>query len=99
MQIGLANILTDMQEYINNSIREAMDSFASSFLNDRLIFSYMEEEYEDHVKWIMERIREAGHYLKPENWEFHNETVCYLWLIISRKEISLDEDKDETLRN
>jgi hypothetical protein len=40
--------------------REALDRFASANLNDILIYSNSIEEHEEHVKWIMERLLEAG---------------------------------------
>jgi len=56
-------------------------------------------EHVGHVKWITQRLLEAGLYLKPEKCEFHKETVRYLGLNISTKGISMDEDKIETVRN
>jgi hypothetical protein len=47
----------------------------------------------------MQRLLEAGLYLKPDKCEFHKEGVRYLGLIISTKGISIDEDKIETVRN
>jgi hypothetical protein len=76
-----------------------LDDFASAYLDDVLIYSDSEEEHGVHVKWIMQRLLEAGLYLKPEKCEFHKETVRYLGLIISTKGISMDEDKVETVRN
>jgi len=99
MQFGTTNAPADFQGYINNAIREALDDFASAYLDDVLIYSNSEEEHVDHVKWIMQRLLEAGLYLKPEKCEFHKETVRYLGLIISTKGISMDEDKVETVRN
>jgi hypothetical protein len=68
-------------------------------LDDVLIYSDSEEEHVGHVKWIMQRLLEAGLYLKPEKCEFHKETVRYLGLIISTKGISMDEDKVATVKN
>jgi len=48
---------------------------------------------------MMQRLLEAGLYQKPEQCESHKETVRYLGLIILTKGISMDEDKDETIRN
>jgi hypothetical protein len=42
---------------------------------------------------------EAGLYLKPEKYEFHNDTVRYLGLIILTKGISMDEDKVDIIQN
>jgi len=68
-------------------------------VDDVLIYSDSEEEHVHHVKWIMQRLLEAGLYLKPEKCEFHKETVRYLGLIISTKGIAMDEDKVETVLN
>jgi len=99
MQFGITNAPVDFQSYINNAIREALDDFASAYLDDVLIYSDSVEEHIDHVKWIMQWLLEAGLYLKSEKCEFHKETVRYLGLIISTKGISMDEDKIETVRN
>jgi len=85
--------------YMDNIIREALDNFASAYLDDILIYSDLEEEHEEHVKWIMQCLLEAGWYLKPEKCEFHKEPVRYLGLIRSTKGISMDEDKIETVKN
>jgi hypothetical protein len=85
MQFGTTNAPADSQGYINNAIREALDDFASAYLDDILIYSDSEEEQVGHVKWIIQRLLEAGLYLKPENCEFHKEIIRYLGLIISRK--------------
>jgi hypothetical protein len=99
MQFGTTYAPADFQGYINNAIREALDDFASAYLDDVLIYSDSEEEHVGHVKWIMQRLLEAGLYLKPEKCEFHKETVRYLGSIISTTGISMDEDKIETVWN
>jgi len=99
MQFGMINAPADFQGYINHAITEALDDFASAYLDDILIYSDSEEDHVGHVEWVMQWLLEAGLYLKPEKCEFHKETVRYLGLIISRKDISMDEDKVETVRN
>ena len=99
MQFGTTNAPADFQGYINDAIREALDDCASAYLDDILIYNDSEEEYVSHVKWIIQRLLEAGLYLKPEKCEFHKESVRYLGLIISMKGISTDKDKVETVRN
>jgi len=39
MQFGTTNAPADFQGYINNAIREALDDFASAYLDDVLIHS------------------------------------------------------------
>jgi hypothetical protein len=99
MQFGTTNAPADFQGYINVTIREALDRFASAYLDDILIYSNSIKEHAEHVKWIMSQLLKAGLYLKPEKCEFHKETVKYLGLIISTKGVSMDPDKIETVRN
>ena len=97
MQFGTTNAPADFQGYVNNAIREALDEFPSAYLDDILIYSNLQEEHEGHVKWIMQRLLDAGSYLKPEKCEFHKDIVKYLELIIPTNGISMDEDKVETV--
>jgi hypothetical protein len=99
MQFGTNNAPADFKGYINDTIREAVDRFASSYLDDILIYSNSVGEQEGHVKWVMERLLKAGLYLNSEKCEFHKETVKYLRLIISMNGVSMDQDKVHTVRN
>jgi hypothetical protein len=99
MQFGTTNAPGDIQGYNSNAIREALDDFASGYLDDVLLYSDSEEDHVGHVKWIMQRLLEAGLYLKPEKLEFLKETGRYLGLIILMKGISIYEDKFNAVRN
>jgi hypothetical protein len=99
MLFGTTNAPADFQGYINDTIREALDRFASAHLDDILIYSDSIEEHEEHDKWVMERLLKAGVYLRPETCEFLKETVKYLGLITSTKGVTMDPDKVDTIRN
>jgi hypothetical protein len=98
-QFGTTNAAADFPVGISNAIREVLDDFASVNLDDQLTYGDSEEEPIGHVKWIMQRLLEAGLYLKPEKCKFHKEKVMYLGLMISTKGISMDDDKVETVWN
>jgi len=66
MEFGTTNTPADLQGYINNAIREALDHIASANLDDVLIYSDSDEEHVGHITWIMQRLLDAGLYLKPE---------------------------------
>jgi len=76
-----------------------LDVFASAYLDDVLKYRNSDKEDVEHVKWIMQRLVEAGLYMKPKKCEFHKETARYLGLIILTKGISMHEDKVQTVRN
>jgi hypothetical protein len=98
MQFG-TNAPADFHGYISTAIREALDDFVLSDLDEFLIYSDCEEEYVGHIMWILQWLLEAGIYLKPEKCEFEKEIIRYLWLIMSTKGISLDEDNGETIQH
>jgi len=99
MQIGTTNAPANVQRYINNTRREALDNCASAYLDDVLIYSNSEKEHIGHDNCSIQQLSEAGLYLKPEKCKFHKETVRYLALIILAKGISMDDEKVETVRN
>jgi pentose-5-phosphate-3-epimerase len=99
MQFRTTNAPVDFQVYINDTIREALDVFVSAYFDDILMHSDSMEEHEQHIKWIMECLLQAGLYFKPEKCEFHKDTVKYLGLVISTKGISMDQDKIEKVKN
>jgi len=47
---------------MNNAIREALDDFASAYLDDILMYSHSEKEHVGDIKWIMQWLLEAGLY-------------------------------------
>jgi len=49
MQFGTTYAPADFPGYINNAIRQALDDFASAYLDNVLIYSNSEEEIEGHV--------------------------------------------------
>jgi hypothetical protein len=53
MPFCTTNATADFEGYINNAIREALDNFASAYLDEVLIYTDSEEEHVGHVKWIM----------------------------------------------
>jgi hypothetical protein len=50
MLFDTTNAPADFQGYINNAIREALDGFASPYLDDVLIYSDSEDRHVRHVK-------------------------------------------------
>lgn len=50
MQFETTNAPADIQGDINTAIREALDEFATAYLDDILIYSDLEEKHNRHVK-------------------------------------------------
>ena len=60
MPFGLTNGPASFQRFINITLGEYLDDFATAFIDDILIYSETMEEHIEHVKKVLQRLREAG---------------------------------------
>jgi hypothetical protein len=85
------------QHMMNDIFQEYLDHFVVIYLDDILIHSKNEEEYEHHVQIVLEKLREQGLYAKQEKCLFHQSMVEFLDYIVSGDGISIDEKKKNKL--
>jgi hypothetical protein len=97
MPFGLTNVLVVFQHVINDIFREYLDHFVVIYLDDILIYSKNEEEYEHHIRLIFEKLQEQGLYAKQEKCLFHQSMVEFLGYIVSGNGISMDGKKIQTI--
>ena len=97
MPFGLCNAPATMQRFINDTLRDCLDLFATAYLDDILIYSKTLEEHRQHVCAVLEKLKKAGLYLKPEKCEFHKTQVEYHGLIVSTEGIEMDPTKVATV--
>jgi hypothetical protein len=57
---SLCNGPSSFQRYINNTLREFLDDFASAYLDDVLAYSITWKEHVRHVRKILTNMHEAG---------------------------------------
>ena len=57
---GLYNKPASFQYYINNTLREYLDDFYTTYLDNILIYSEIKAKYKIHVKRILRKLREVG---------------------------------------
>jgi hypothetical protein len=67
----LANAPSTFQRYINWAIRDYLDDFYSTYVDDILIYTDGSlEEHQEHVQKVMLRLQEAGLQLDVDKCEF-----------------------------
>ena len=59
MLFGLCNRPASFQNYINNTLCEYLNNFCTVYLDDILIYSDNEAEHEIHVKYVLQKLKEA----------------------------------------
>jgi len=99
MPFGLTNVPATFQAYIDNCLRPYIDDFAVCYLDDILIYSTNEKEHEDHVKKVLERLRQFGLYCKAEKCQFGASEIGFLGFIISSDGIGMESDRISTIED
>jgi hypothetical protein len=93
MSFGLTNELAYFMYLMNKVFMEYLDKFVVVFINDILIYSRSEEEHEEHLHLVLQKIREHRLYAKLSKYEFWLKQVAFLGHVISKGGISVDPSK------
>src|SRR2546423_4291071 len=93
MPFGLTNAPATFQAYINEALDGLLDVICIAYLDDICIYSKNEEEHTQHVRLVLDRLRQYGLYVKLSKCEFSKKEVQFLGFIVGTKGIRMDPDK------
>ena len=82
---------------MNNTFRDFLDKFLVIYLDNFLVFSDNLKEHKKHIRLVLERMREAGLYLKASKCEFHKEEVEFLGFIVGKNGVRMDPKKVDSI--
>ena len=97
MSFGLTNAPAYFMNMMNKVFMEFLDKFVVVFIDDILVFSKNEEAHKEHLRLVLENLREHQLYAKFSKCEFWLKEVEFLRHIISGEGISVDPTKVETV--
>jgi hypothetical protein len=97
LSFGLCNGPATYQHYMNDVFFDYLDDFVSTYIDDILIYSNSKTEHIEHVKKILQRLRDAGLQADIDKCEFSIHETKYLELIVDRDEIRMNPEKIETI--
>jgi hypothetical protein len=95
---GLSNAPVVFMCLMNGIFRKYLDKFVIVFLDDILIYSKSEEEHEQHLRMVLQVLREHQLYAKLSKCSFYQKQIHYLGHIISEEGIVVDPDKIKVIR-
>ena len=90
MSFGLANAPAYFINMMNKVFMEFLDKFVVVFIDDILVFFKNEEEHEEHLRLVLEKLREHQLYAKFSKSEFWLKEVGFLEHVISGEGIAVD---------
>lgn len=97
MPFGLANAPASFQQYINNALSGLVDTICIVYLDDILIYSSDPTKHTQHVRSVLQRLREWNLYANPAKCEFNRDEVTFLGFVVTTKGIRMDRDKVEAV--
>jgi hypothetical protein len=78
---------------MNGVFHEYLDKFVQVFINDILIYSHTTEEHDEHLRLVLQCLREHKLYEKLSKCSFYQLRVHYLGHAISSEGIVMDPAK------
>jgi hypothetical protein len=93
MPFSLTNAPATFQTYINRTLRGYIDDFYIVYLDDILIFSQNEEQHQQYLDLVLERLRQFELYANPSKCSFNQKEVEYLRFIINTQNVRMDPSR------
>jgi hypothetical protein len=93
MSFGLTNAPTFFMNLMNSVFMDYLDKFMVVFIDDILIYSQSEEEHVNHLKMVLQRLREHQLYANLSKCEFWINEVLFLGHIINKEGLVVDPKK------
>ncbi|WVZ76183.1 hypothetical protein U9M48_024176 [Paspalum notatum var. saurae] len=84
---------------IDDLFDQLQDNFVVIFIDDILIYSKTEAEHEEHLRLVLQSLREHKLYAKFSKCEFWIDEVRFLGHVVSKGGIAVDPSKVSTVMN
>ena len=97
MPFGLMNAPTAFMDLMHRVFQPYLDQFVLVFVDDILIYSQSEWEHEDHLRIVLQLLRDHQLYAKFKKCEFWLIQVRFLGHVVSASSVSVDPEKVEAV--
>jgi hypothetical protein len=93
MSFGLTNAPAYFMNLMNKVFMEYLDRFIVVFIDNILIYSKDDSDHEEHLRMVLQKLRDNQLYAKFSKCEFWIDKVPFLGHIISNGGVSVDPAK------
>ena len=99
MLFRVTNAPATFMDLMNRVLKPFLDEFVIVFIDDILVYSKIFAEHEQHLKMVLQTLRNRRLYVKMKKCEFWLSKVIFLGHIISVDGMSIDPHKLEAIVN
>ncbi len=93
MSFELINESFTFQNFMNDTLMNYLNEFVVAYLDDIIVYSNNKKKHIQHVRKILQRLREANIQVDVNKCEFHTTETKFLNMIIDRDEIKMNLEK------
>ncbi|XP_025801385.1 uncharacterized protein LOC112880861 [Panicum hallii] len=97
VSFGLTNAPAYFMNMMNKVFMEELDKFIVVFIDDILVYSETAEEHAEHLRVVLERLRQNQLYAKFSKCEFWLEKVAFLGHVLTADGVAVDPEKIEAV--
>jgi hypothetical protein len=87
---GLTNAPTTFMCLMNSVLNKYLDKFILVFVDDILVYSKTKEEHEEHLRLVLQVLRDHQLYAKYSKCDFFQKEIQYLGHTISEEGVAVD---------
>ncbi len=95
----LINDLISFQQYMNDVLWDFLNDFCQVYLDDILIYSKTQREHKQHVKMILNRLREVSLQMNIRKCKFNVEEIVFLEVIVFKQSLRMNSVKIKVIVN
>jgi hypothetical protein len=97
MSFELINDSFIFQNFMNDILMNYLNEFVVAYLDDIIVYSNSKKKHIQHVRKILERLREANIQVDVDKCEFHITETKFIDMIVDRDDIKMNLDKIKTI--
>eukprot|EP00253_Pinus_taeda_P006753 PITA_06753 len=93
LSFWLTNAPATFMCLMNSIFHQYLDRFVLIFIDDILVYSRTMEEHQEHLRKVLQTLREHQLYAKFSKCDFFKEEIQYLGHVITKEGIAVDPEK------
>ncbi len=97
MSFELINESFTFQNFMNDTLMNYLNDFVMFYLNDIIVYNNIKKDHIQHVKKMLQRLRETNIQVDVNKCEFHTIETKFLSMIVRRDDIKMNFEKVKTI--